>query len=723
MLDKLFLEILNMSFTASIVIVMIMLVRLLLKKLPKLYTYMLWLIVLIRLICPFSIESILSLMPVNSKPISTEILYTGEPVVHTGMTVVDQLVNQSLPVAHVEASVNPLQIWILIGELIWIIGMVGLLGYGLITLIMLKRKLHTSEYEPQYSHLVTTGRNKVRSSVYVTEGIHTPFVLGIFKPNIYLPLGIAEEETSYILLHEQIHIKRGDHILRLLSFFLLCAHWFNPFIWLAFFLAGKDMEMSCDEAVVRELGTSIKKSYSTSLLTFAIGRNHTGLIPLAFGESSTKSRVKNILNYKKPSFWIVVLILVAGVTLGVGLLTNPVKQIAEKEKELPSIDGRPVNTTLTIPTESIEACANLYMEEVLKDYGKLTSFKIIDSKIIVLNKLAGFDSLMNNVVELWAIEYRLKPDNVNNVILTDGTMEDGWITEEGDMGKPILVIENRDGQYSLLGEIRSGYLGTTVSGQEIAARTLLEEKGFISKETYEGPHIMVKFPLSTGETCKLLLSQPTKKGEGGIWCVERWMDGGGNIYYDDLGVDTTLIAYYEELQKAYDKGERSELVDTKNVALKYTNKVLGQMLTYKDLELIEDTSLAQFYELPVSTYIGYISDFDLDTDVFHLDRVEWITSEQVERMKELGLSEEDMPNGFYIYNPKSYSETFILSEMITQYTFLKYNEASGKVEEYTTREKKEFYNYLKEKKSDNSPVFWVETIGEHVSAIREQYIP
>ena len=193
---------------------------------------------------------------------------------------------------------------------------------------------------------------------------------------------------------------------------------------------------------------------------------------------------------------------------------------------------------------------------------------------------------MNNTVELWAIEYRLKPDRVNEQVTgTDGVLVDGWLTEDGDMGKPVLAVEVENGNYTLLGEIRSGYIGTTLSSQDIVMRQLLEQKGRIEKETYEGQHIVVKFPLSNGETCKLLVSQPAKKGKGGIWCVERWLDGGGSVYYDDPGVNTTLATYYEEMQAAYDKGEMAYLVDTQNVALKYTNKVLGQILTYKELEL------------------------------------------------------------------------------------------------------------------------------------------
>ena len=739
MLDKLFLEILNMSFTASIVIIFILIARLFLKKVPKIYTYVLWAVVLIRLLVPFSIESILSLMPVSTKPISHEILYSHTPTIHTGVTSVDQFVSQVLPAGTPTASVNPLQVWIFIAEVIWVLGMVVLLAYGLVSLIVLKKKLYKIEQTNRYTQAVASMKRLAgKHRIYVTDRVNTPFVLGIMRPKIYLPLGLGDEEAHYILLHEQIHIKRCDHIIRLISFILVCIHWFNPFIWVAFFLAGKDMEMSCDEAVIRTLGHSIKKHYSTSLLSFAMGKSHTGLIPLAFGESSTKSRVKNILNYKKPSFWVVGIILMAGILLGVGLLTNPIQslevneslqqeenkeQIASDSNDTIGVGEESTNETAVVQGATIEACAEAYLKEVVEGYSHITTFKIMDSKITALNKIVSFDHLINNTVELWAIEYRLKPDRVNEQVTgTDGVLVDGWLTEDGDMGKPVLAVEVENGNYTLLGEIRSGYIGTTLSSQEIAMRQLLEQKGRIEKETYEGQHIVVKFPLSNGETCKLLLSQPAKKGKGGIWCVERWLDGGGSVYYDDPGVNTTLATYYEEMQAAYDKGEMVYLVDTQNVALKYTNKVLGQILTYKELELIEGANLSQFYELPISTYFGYVTDFKLDMNVFNFDRAEWVTSEQVDRIKELGISKGEMPNGFYIYNPKTYLDSFIVDES-TMYSFSRYNETSSSIEEYTTIDKKELYNYLQGQAEDYHPPFWVETRGGYVTSIREQYIP
>lgn len=309
MLDNLFLQILNMSFTASIVILFVLVARLLLKKAPKIFSYALWSVVLFRLVCPFSFESLVSLLPSNSAPISDKILYAQTPQINTGITVIDNAVNATLPVPALGASVNPMQIWTFIGEILWLAGIAILLLYSVISLRRLQNRLKNAVHD--------------KENVYLAEHLATPFVLGFFRPKIYLPAALSPEEKQYILLHEQIHIRRFDHVVRVLSFLVLCVHWFNPLVWVAFFLSGKDMEMSCDEAVIKRLGNDVKKDYSSSLLALATGRPIISGIPLAFGEGDTKSRIKNVLNYKKPGFWFIVITILLVIALSVGLMANP----------------------------------------------------------------------------------------------------------------------------------------------------------------------------------------------------------------------------------------------------------------------------------------------------------------------------------------------------------------------------------------------------------------
>ena len=226
MLDNLFLQILNMSYTASIVILFVLAARLLLKKAPKIFSYALWSVVLFRLVCPFSFESLVSLLPGNPAPISDKILYAQTPQINTGITGIDNAVNASLPVPATGASVNPIQIWTFIGEILWLSGIAVLLVYSIVSLIRLQKRLKNAVHE--------------KENVYLEEHLATPFVLGIIRPKIYLPAALSPEEKQYILLHEQIHIGRFDHVVRMLSFLVLCVHWFNPLVWVAFFLCGKD---------------------------------------------------------------------------------------------------------------------------------------------------------------------------------------------------------------------------------------------------------------------------------------------------------------------------------------------------------------------------------------------------------------------------------------------------------------------------------------------------
>ncbi len=319
MVNNMFLQILNMSFTGAIVIVFVLFFRLFLKKAPKVFSYGLWSVVLFRLICPFSFESIFSLLPTKAAPISEDIVYMATPKIDTGITVVNNAVNTVLPPATPYASVNPLQIWMFIGRFIWLFGIAFLLIYSLITLIQLKKNLQSA--------------TPYKDNIFISENIETAFVMGVFRPQIYLPTNLNEAEREYILLHEQTHIRRFDHIIKLISFMALCLHWFNPLVWAAFFISSRDMEMSCDEAVIKRLGNEVKKDYSSSLLTLTTGRRIVGGTPLAFGEGDTKGRIKNVLNYKRPAFWVLIVTVIIVIGVALGLITN------RKEEEVPGFAG------------------------------------------------------------------------------------------------------------------------------------------------------------------------------------------------------------------------------------------------------------------------------------------------------------------------------------------------------------------------------------------------
>jgi len=324
-MSELFLTILNMSLTASYVIIFVMLIRLLLKRAPKFISYALWGVVAFRLVIPFSFESMFSLMPRNTNVVSIphDIIYQQNPQINSGIGVVDSFVNQLLPIPTTGASVNPLQIYTEIGAYIWILGIIVLLSYSLVSILLLKRQLKDAEL--------------IEKNIFEAKNLKTPFVLGLIKPKIYLPVELNVEEMDYILLHEQTHIHRKDHVIKILAFLILSMHWFNPFVWTAFILMSTDMEFSCDERVLKEMNKNINKLYANSLLSIAIGRHILNGSPLAFGEGNVKERIKNVINYKKPKFWVIVFSIIIVMAIGIGLMANPIN--AEKLSDLTNIYG------------------------------------------------------------------------------------------------------------------------------------------------------------------------------------------------------------------------------------------------------------------------------------------------------------------------------------------------------------------------------------------------
>ena len=289
-MTNLFITILNMSLTGAFVILILCLVRLPLRKSPRIFLYCLWIVVGFRLVFPFSIESALSLIPFHAQPIPVDIASVSTP----------------LP------SGSPLQMWMAIGALVWLGGVLIMIVRGVVSLVRLKGKLK--------------GVAHVEANIYEVEGLNTPFVMGVFSPKIYLPAHLSEQERQYIILHEQTHIRRGDHIVKLAAYFMLCLHWFNPLAWLAFLLMNMDMEMSCDERVLHELGGSaeMKKDYSSALLSLASGRRMIAGASLAFMDGDVSPRVRNVLRLKKQSYIALGVSVLLVLTLSVGFSVNRV---------------------------------------------------------------------------------------------------------------------------------------------------------------------------------------------------------------------------------------------------------------------------------------------------------------------------------------------------------------------------------------------------------------
>lgn len=341
-MKALFSQVLNMSMTGSIVILLVVLARLLLKRFPKIFSYALWSVVLFRLLCPVALTAPVSVLDAfqpeirEASPSTSTVSYLpargnreqgnlnfvppeGQP---------EREIRQTEPTMHSAPDAMTVAAWV------WIAGAAAMLLISAGQYVHLKRRL--------------IGAARYRGNVYLADYLDTAFVMGIFRPRIYLPSNIPAQEQTFIIAHERHHIRRCDHILKLLAYFALCVHWFNPLVWAAFCLAGKDMEMSCDEAVIKRLGTQIRADYSASLLRLATHKKIVAGMPLAFGEGDTKGRVRNMANWKKPKLWVSILCMLLCAAILVACAVNPEKvgKIGD-----PNSDG-PTATFSILPNDS-----------------------------------------------------------------------------------------------------------------------------------------------------------------------------------------------------------------------------------------------------------------------------------------------------------------------------------------------------------------------------------
>ena len=329
-METLYLQILNMSITGSCVIMAVLLGRLLLQKAPKKYSYTLWAAAGFRLVCPVSFQSVVSLFSFSRfenrtngatlTHIPADIGLMAAPQGSTGAPVLDNVVNNQLPAATPEASVNPMQVLIFVGMVVWLTGVAVMAVASIVNYVRLKKSLRFAV--------------RLEGNVWQCETVRSPFLIGLVKPKIYLPYGLDSQTENYILAHEKYHLKRFDHVVKLLAYAVLTLHWFNPLCHIAFRLMNRDMEMSCDEHVLAEKGIATT-AYSESLLTIATNRRYPAATPLDFAETGVKERMMNVLKWRKPKAWVsVVAVLVCVVTL-ISCAANP--KLSEPKVDDPSL--------------------------------------------------------------------------------------------------------------------------------------------------------------------------------------------------------------------------------------------------------------------------------------------------------------------------------------------------------------------------------------------------
>ena len=461
-MHRLFPIVCNMSLTASVVILAVLAVRLLLRRAPKVFSYALWAVVLFRLLCPVSVTSAVSLLGALGAPaqersaVTSVVEYVPADIVRDMAPTVMPLPQEPFPAEPGEnivstapsvtqpdaAPVSPLSGPVAVLTLTWLTGMALLLLYSVVSLLRLRRRL--------------VGAVRLEDNIYLADYIPSPFVMGLFRPKIYLPSTLTETERGYILRHEQYHLRRRDHVVKLLSFLALCVHWFNPLVWAAFILAGKDMEMSCDEAVVRELGEDIRADYSASLLSLATGRRIVAGMPLAFGEGDTGGRIRNLLNWKRPQPWIIAVCAVVCVGLIALCAANP------KGSGTPTEDP-PADRTETGQWPSVEA----YVQQVMLSQtearyytenadgtvsGQPHTAAVTDRKLEYLTKggeLAGL--ALDGVLEEWEYFYLVKLDvDTASVALVGGQYYDNEEYFSLDDRHVIVALRHDDDSYDIL---------------------------------------------------------------------------------------------------------------------------------------------------------------------------------------------------------------------------------------------------------------------------------
>ena len=307
-----FLKLLNLSISASWLVLAVLVLRLISKRSPKWVNVLLWGIVALRLVLPFSIESALSLIPSAETVSPAVVQFDPAPTITSGVNIIDNAVNPSLSEHFAAAptmSVNPLYVWTYLAGWVWLIGLGAMLLYALVSYLRLRRRVSVSLH--------------IQDNIYLCDAISSPFILGVVKPRIYLPSGLDEVQQQNVLSHERAHLARRDHWWKPLGFALLAVYWFNPVLWLAYTLLCRDIELACDERVIRTMDESAVKTYSTVLLACSMPRKAVITCPLAFGEVGVKERVKNALHYKKPAFWVVAASVAVCVVVAVCFLTNP----------------------------------------------------------------------------------------------------------------------------------------------------------------------------------------------------------------------------------------------------------------------------------------------------------------------------------------------------------------------------------------------------------------
>lgn len=462
-MEQLFFRLLNISINAGWLVLAVLMLRVLLKKAPRWLHVALWGLVGIRLALPFSIESIFSLIP-SAETVPPTIVYEREPAIDSGFSSVDQIVNPIVAdrfTPDFTTSANPLQVWGAILSCVWLIGLFLMVAYMLIGYLRLRFRLRTA--------------TKREGRVYKSEFVSSPFILGIFRPRIYLPYGLNENTVDHVVAHEEAHLKRRDHLIKPLAFLFLAVYWFQPLLWVAYILLCRDIEYACDEKVIKNESDETRREYSMALLSCSIRRFSIAACPLAFGEVGVKARIKNVMNYKKPTFWLILLAVVAIIVASVCFLTNPLTDSKKAEVAPPMYyAAEKIVEKNNVHYFEAEHIPYFYIDENWHLYEKRKDY--MTGSIIEEWKLCGtLEPIEGAREEAWTLSCTDEFGNVSQKTFTfyqNGRVEYFYGSEGGtclcrmravpDMTKQLNVI-SIEGLHS---GIHVSHFGTNISYQE-----------------------------------------------------------------------------------------------------------------------------------------------------------------------------------------------------------------------------------------------------------------
>ena len=428
-----FIKTLNMGIAASWLILAVVVLRILLKRVPKRFRLLLWAVVGLRLVLPVSIESALSLVP-SAQTLPEGVMYAAAPELYTGSAALYDAINAAFSAAFAPepaASANPLQVLLPAASVIWLAGAAAMLLWALVSWLRLRRRVADAVL--------------LEGNVFESERVASPFVLGLIRPRIYLPFGLDEGAREQVLTHERAHIARGDHVIKPLGWLSLAVYWFSPLGWLAYALFCRDIELACDERVIRRLPVSGRADYSQALLDLSRPHHGVGACPLAFGESAVKGRVKSVLTYKRPAFWLIMLAAVLCIGAAVCFLTDP-KAEADDSVQNDSHDyGIPITVTAVLPENFPEQVLEFAKGCAAQQAANMDYLNISAAEITELASYSEAELTDGGVACLFKLGAHYELADPENVMPAGGMLiEGGWLTR-ADSGGDRFMLLRRDG--------------------------------------------------------------------------------------------------------------------------------------------------------------------------------------------------------------------------------------------------------------------------------------